>query len=330
MKKCPYCAEEIQDEATYCRWCKHDLLKIQDGMNRFTGKDNLEKLEFVRPKKRGWGWMIFILLVVFGVIFYLGKTVNIDASETKVCTIRQKDQPFEISIQGDNITSECLAILRNNETFYSTSENEDLTSICSFQIAARQIVIRDQYESAITNVICDTLRRKDSTQSLSLPDLLSLITELEDIPQKTSTPLVLHITPTILSDIPFKPIPWLDLVNFISFDHTNWNAYDINSYNCLDYAIDLVANARKEGMDVWIVGVDFEGQESGHAFVAFRTTDKGVVYVEPQRDYTYSNLKVGNWLCDDWGKDTCMGVVKTIEQYSRCDHKTHECFLINP
>jgi len=137
---------------------------------------------------------------------------------------------------------------------------------------------------------------------------------------KAYTPQKPLFTPTPLPRL----VSWNELADFLVRDHTNWREYDLETYNCLDFAIDLVANARSENMKAWIVGVDFLNGDTGHAFVAFETSDRGTVFVEPQRDYTYSNLKVGQDLCDDWGEDGCWGVVKSIEYMGYCTHD-HYC-----
>jgi len=138
------------------------------------------------------------------------------------------------------------------------------------------------------------------------------------------------VTPRLTASpaISYHPITWKELVKFLEKDHTNWNRYIPNKYDCLDFSVDLVANAGKENIKAWIVAVDFKGSETGHAFVAFVTSDHGVVYVEPQADDTYPIVQVGKPLCDSWGVYQCMGTVSSIQNV-QCDH-AHDCALYTP
>lgn len=134
-------------------------------------------------------------------------------------------------------------------------------------------------------------------------------------------------TPVITATPEYQNISWLELTRFLAADHTNWGEYHLEDYNCMDFAIDLVANARKANISAKIVTVQFVGQPLGHAFVAFETTDRGLIFVEPQGDNTYSNVDIGNLLCDDWGQFECMGVIESVEYFGECDHEQN-CTVI--
>ena len=121
----------------------------------------------------------------------------------------------------------------------------------------------------------------------------------------------------------YRSITWAELVQFLADDHTNWHEYDLETYNCVNYAVDLAVGAEQERIKTRLVGVDFIGQETGHAFVEFETSDRGIIFVEPQGDNTYSNVKLGNLLCDDWGEFECMGVIDKIHYFGACDHEHH-------
>ena len=73
-----------------------------------------------------------------------------------------------------------------------------------------------------------------------------------------------------------------EMIAFIAADQTDKNTYDADTYNCYDYTKDVCDNAAVQGYRVGFVYIYFKN--SAHALVCFDTTDKGLIFVEPQYD----------------------------------------------
>jgi len=75
-----------------------------------------------------------------------------------------------------------------------------------------------------------------------------------------------------------------EMRDFLKQDETSEREYLGNEYICVDFAADVKANAAKEGIRCTYVVIEYLGL-TGHAIVAFDTTDEGLVYIEPQFDW---------------------------------------------
>jgi hypothetical protein len=146
-------------------------------------------------------------------------------------------------------------------------------------------------------------------------------------PTGTTAPTPTPVTPTPTTA--YRAVDWMELNGFLASDHTNWNAYDANTYTCVNFALDLVANAMNENIKAWIVAVQFDRSDTGHAFVAFNTTDLGEVWIEPQSDYGYYAVSVGKPLCYTVDTNICenFGLVTKVEEPVECDGKKSTCWL---
>jgi hypothetical protein len=73
-----------------------------------------------------------------------------------------------------------------------------------------------------------------------------------------------------------------EALDFLERDRTDANEYIEGEYVCSHFAADVNNNAEKQGIRCALVDVRFP--DSGHAIIAFETTDEGLVYFEPLTD----------------------------------------------
>ena len=73
-----------------------------------------------------------------------------------------------------------------------------------------------------------------------------------------------------------------ELRAFILRDPTNRNQFVLNQYECRHFATDVNNNAEAEGLSCGFVLLCYNRGQ--HSVVVFDTTDRGLVYIEPQTD----------------------------------------------
>jgi hypothetical protein len=126
-----------------------------------------------------------------------------------------------------------------------------------------------------------------------------------------------------LHPVIYRPVPYEWVLDFLAWDTTDLNEYRgagvfvdgklvQDSYVCSDFARDLVTSARHQGIASWTVVVYFM-HEIGHVITVFATTDRGLVYVEPQSDTIYPVVAVGHRLCSA-DENVCFGGIEPVSE----------------
>jgi len=94
--------------------------------------------------------------------------------------------------------------------------------------------------------------------------------------ESTGRPLAISLSTNTTATDP----AWQELIAFLLADLTDDELYQLNIFDCANFAEMLHNNAEAAGIKAAFVAVHFSDQKQGHALNAFKTTDRGLVYVD--------------------------------------------------
>ena len=122
--------------------------------------------------------------------------------------------------------------------------------------------------------------------------------------------LVILTTTLVTSASPTNP-SYSEAQKFVASDKTDSHPYIEGSYTCVNFATDFRNNALRAGYECGYVFVYFPVNQS-HVLNCFNTTDRGLVFVEPQWD-KFVNITVGKPYQN--GNRTVSAINNTVSWY---------------
>lgn len=103
-----------------------------------------------------------------------------------------------------------------------------------------------------------------------------------------------------------------EMEGFLSKDTSDSKTYVENTYTCTDFAAEFNNNAEAMGIRCAVVYIMYP--EAGHSIVAFETTDRGLIFIEPQFDQEVT-LEFGKSYSGLNGYQQQQSIDDTIQRY---------------
>jgi len=217
----------------------------------------------------------------------------------------------QLAEDNENLTSNYNALSENYSSLLTSYgllaiSYDNLSGNYSTLLSTHQI-LQEQYFAL------NALYQQVQTDYEMLENTYSIISEqYETLLELWNEPLEYVITPT-----------WDEVIAWLEIDQTNAISYDPEKFLCGDFSIMLIQHAKATHWRMLFTILEFDYYDENptgierhhgnyaHAFVSIFTTE-GIVYIEPQTDYTWylyetgdpeTHVEFSDWEFIDFGED---------------------------